>query len=187
MSAQDVSNRNLCGHRPHLHLHYNSHAPLPARLLAMTQPKRLQFVSRSYPIYFVTACAEDRRPILDNPGIHHAFTTFAKAAAEHQTWVGRYVIMPDHLHLFVAFSPGSISLSGWMKSLKNYLSRTLRRNGASAPHWQKGFFDRLLRSGDSYTEKWEYVRLNPVRAGLVPDAADWPYQGEIHPLTMTDR
>ena len=32
---------------------------------------------------------------------------------------------------------------------------------------QEGFFDHLLRSYESYAQKWEYVRENPVRAGLV--------------------
>jgi hypothetical protein len=28
----------------------------------------------------------------------------------------------------------------------------------ASPHWQKGFFDHILRSGDSYSEKRNYVR-----------------------------
>lgn len=36
-----------------------------------------------------------------------------------------------------------------------------------------------MRSAESYDAKWEYVRANPVRAGLVADPDDWPYQGEI--------
>jgi len=41
------------------------------------------------------------------------------------------------------------------------------------------FFDHLLRNDESYAQKWEYVRENPVRAGLVHCSEDWPYQGEI--------
>jgi hypothetical protein len=47
------------------------------------------------------------------------------------------------------------------------------------PHWQKGFFDHLIRNSESYAQKWEYVRENPVRAGLVKHADAWPYQGEL--------
>jgi len=28
-------------------------------------------------------------------------------------------------------------------------------------------------------QKWDYVRENPVRAGLVSKAEEWKYQGEI--------
>jgi len=45
--------------------------------------------------------------------------------------------------------------------------------------WQRGFFDHLIWSDESYSEKWNYVQQNPVRAGLVRDADEWPFQGEI--------
>ena len=43
----------------------------------------------------------------------------------------------------------------------------VRERGVTPPHWQKGFFDHVLRSQESAGEKWKYVRENPVRAGLV--------------------
>jgi hypothetical protein len=63
--------------------------------------------------------------------------------------------------------------------LRSVIGKTLLKLGIHKPHWQEGFFDHLLRSGDSYGEKWEYVRLNPVRAGLSKSPEEWPYQGEI--------
>src|SRR5437899_11544549 len=75
--------------------------------------------------------------------------------------------MPDHLHLFVAIDDQRINLSDWMKSLKGVVSANLRAAKKQPPYWQKGFFDHVLRSSDSYAAKWNYVRENPVRAGLV--------------------
>ena len=43
----------------------------------------------------------------------------------------------------------------------------------------RGFFDHLLRSEESYAQKWDYVRENPVRAQLVERVEDWPYAGEL--------
>jgi putative transposase len=54
----------------------------------------------------------------------------------------------------------------------------------AALHWQKGFFDHVLRSTESYSEKWLYMVENSVRAGLVTDWKQWPYQGEIQPLRL---
>jgi putative transposase len=51
-----------------------------------------------------------------------------------------------------------------------------------SPHWQKGFFDHVLLSAESYSQKRHYVRENPVRAGLASRWEDWPYLGESHPL-----
>jgi len=45
--------------------------------------------------------------------------------------------------------------------------------------WRRGFFDHLIRNTESYAQKWDYVRENPIRAGLVSTTEDWPFQGEI--------
>jgi putative transposase len=139
---------------------------------------RLHSVYLEGSVFFVTFCTDERRPLLSNDLVHHAFQTFCTQAIDRGIMVGRYVLMPDHLHLFVHL-PIPDDLPVWIKSLKNSLSKTLREQATKPPHWQKGFFDHLLRSEESSIEKWEYVRLNPVRAGLVSDACHWPYQGEI--------
>src|SRR5712692_3399406 len=153
---------------------------------AMHKPRlrRLEWVFSCVPIYFVTACAHSRGRWLACPAIHESLIAFCSRGAERGAFVGRYVLMPDHVHLFVAFQPGTITLSAWMKSLKNSLSKVLRAMGKISPHWQDGFFDHVLRSSESYEQKWLYVRDNPVRAGLVTRAEHWPYQGEIHPLQL---
>ena len=66
-----------------------------------------------------------------------------------------------------------------MKSLKNEISKSMLSANIVAPHWEKGFFDRVMRSRESYEQKWLYVRENPVRAGLVEKAEDWVFSGEI--------
>ncbi len=91
---------------------------------------------------------------------------------------GRYVLMPDHVHLFVSV-PRSFRLEQYVRLLKQYLNRTLRLTSEASRLWQPGFFDHLIRAHESYQEKWEYVLQNPVRAGLVESSQDWPYQGEI--------
>ena len=147
----------------------------------MSRLTGLETVFSEAPVYFVTACTEGRRPLLANQGVHDVFQTFCVVARNRGALVGRYVLMPDHLHLFVCIPPGEMGLSIWMKSLKNTISKYWRARNIDAPHWQKGFFDHLIRSGESHAEKWKYVRENPVRAGLVTTAEDWPYAGNILP------
>jgi REP element-mobilizing transposase RayT len=90
--------------------------------------------------------------------------------------------MPDHLHVFAGFGRESMSVSSWIKSLKNAISKTLTNATFASPHWQKGFFEHVIRSEESYDQKWNYVRDNPVRAGLVRSSEDWPFAGEISRL-----
>jgi putative transposase len=146
--------------------------------------RRLNTLYTDAPVYFLTACTEARRPLLANAGVHDVFVRFTKEAGNQGVLAGRYVLMPDHVHLFAAFSPASPALSEWMKGLKAVVARHLRNRQVSAPYWQERFFDHVMRSAESYGQKWLYVRDNHVRAGLVANWADWPYQGEIHPLSL---
>jgi putative transposase len=148
--------------------------------------RRLERVFQNHPIYFVTANAYDRRKILHNGEVHTRLIEFGKEGSAHGAWLGAYVLMPDHLHAFVSLDDRRINLAKWGKSLKNALSEVLRAHDVASPQWQKGFFDHLLRSGESYSEKWHYVRDNPVRAGLVKHWSEWPFLGEIFDLYFHD-
>jgi len=140
--------------------------------------KRLDVVYQHSPMYFTA----NRQKLLATALIHTAFENFAVSGPTYGAWVGAYVLMPDHLHLFVAIDDERIKLAAWMKSLKGTISSELRVAGYVPPYWQKGFFDHVLRSGESYSEKWSYVRDNPVRAGLAKYWEEWPHQGEIFHL-----
>lgn len=119
---------------------------------------RLERVFTDSPVYFITACTAGRRPLLANAAVCDAFVAFAHQAPAHGAWFGAYVLMPDHLHVFITTDGERVTLSAVIKSLKNSLSKTMRSHGIAAPHWQKGFFDHLLRSEESYADKWTYVR-----------------------------
>jgi putative transposase len=142
-------------------------------------PRRLDIIFPRNPLYFVPCCTYRRRPHLANDRVNDAFVEFSKRAHnDFDVAVGRYVILPDHLHLFVAL-PDDLKLGEWVGTLKRVLARSLERSESSDPAWRRGFFDHVLRSNESYAEKWNYVRENPVRAGLINKVDDWPFCGEI--------
>ncbi len=90
--------------------------------------------------------------------------------------------MPDHFHLFVCLPNVGPQLQRWVGGLKRAVGQTLAAEKMEAPYWQSGFFDHVVRRQESYSEKWDYVRNNPVRAGLCPTPEQWPWQGELVPL-----
>jgi len=51
--------------------------------------------------------------------------------------------------------------------------------------FQAGGFHHRLRDGESYSQKWQYVRENPVRAGLVTCPEDWPHSGRVHEISWS--
>ncbi len=104
-------------------------------------------------IVFLTVCTKGRKPILASSEAHALLIDAWRSAKMWQ--VGRYVIMPDHVHLFCA---------------------------PAESETQPLFWDTQLRRSESYDQKWRYVVENPVRAALVTRAEDWPYQGELNEL-----
>jgi REP element-mobilizing transposase RayT len=106
-----------------------------------------------------------------------------RTAAESCRWrVGQYVVMPDHIHFLCAPRDRDGSLSAFVGWYKAWVTREAWRLGVQGRLWQPEFFDHLLRSALLYQQKWEYVRLNPVRAGLVQAPDEWPYSGQVDAL-----
>jgi putative transposase len=155
--------------------------PYPDRKRPIHQPV-FDLGNRSV-IVFVTVCTKDRVKVLANESMH-ALVLEAWRRADH--WlVGHYVILPDHIHLFCA--PNRLppeSLSNWVSFWKGVVAKCI--SAEIAPLWAKNFWDTQLRRSDSYAAKWEYVRNNAVRHGLVEHAGQWPYQGEMNLLRWHD-
>ncbi len=131
-------------------------------------------------IIFLTSAAQERRDYFNN---WRAAATFHRLWSDGSRWqVGEYVIMPDHVHLFVRPRyPGQIGLCAWTGWWRGLAARELRSSV-----WQRGMWDVRMRSAEQYAEKREYVRQNPVRAALVHAPDDWPYRGKIHDLFWRD-
>ena len=147
---------------------------LPDRRWPVHLPARERFGEPV--IIFLTVCSFRRRPVLANRPMVRAILAAWRTA---DAWaVGRWVVMPDHLHCFCA-PRRDIELGGWIRFWKSTVTRT---GPHPAPLWQASFWDTQIRRRESYADKWDYVRANPVRRGLVAAADDWPHQGELNRL-----
>ena len=133
------------------------------------QPKRRAYpahgihVPRDGPlIVFVTVCTKSRIQWLANETSHqHILNAWSAADA----WaIGRYVAMPDHIHLFASPVNPEVDIGTWIRFWKSHVSRSIRDPSRK---WQKDYWDTRLRTGQSYDEKWWYVRENPVRKNLL--------------------
>ena len=151
----------------------------------MTEHKhlnRLQHVWVKNPIYFITTCVAKRRPLLANDMAHSILRDEWQGLSLRHGWeAGRYVVMPDHAHFFLRpFRNEAKPLSEMIGLWKEWTAkRLLHALGQPAPLWQPEFFDHVVRSKKALLGKWAYVRENPVRAGLVARAEDWPYAGSV--------
>ena len=89
-----------------------------------------------------------------------------------------YLLMPDHLHLFCAPRDFHFTIERWIAFWKDRFTKQHPDTGT----FQSGGFHHRLRDDESYSEKWQYVRENPVRLGLVTQPEEWPYFGRVHEI-----
>lgn len=95
--------------------------------------------------------------------------------------------MPNHVHVLIKQGEGySLSdiVQRWKGTSSRGINRAQRRKGTL---WAKAYFDRVMRDDDHFWNSVSYIHRNPVRAGLVSEAADWPYSslGSSWPLPET--
>jgi type I restriction enzyme R subunit len=79
-----------------------------------------------------------------------------------------FVIMPNHVHLLVAFPDESSMLrqcDSWKHFMATKISAALARNGR---FWQQDGFDHLVRSLEQFEHLRKYIAENPHRANLRP-------------------
>lgn len=177
---KDASDKCRAGIPMPAAIHGPAHLPVRRHLSRLDQI----FDCVDAEVYYITCCVYERKPVLAQPRVAAILTEAWKTAGTLYKWlIGRYMIMPDHVHFFASpLGEEAKSLSAFMGGWKRWTRREIRRTGSVGFAWQDEFFDHLLRSEESYAQKWEYVRQNPVRKGFIQRAEDWPFQGELADL-----
>jgi REP element-mobilizing transposase RayT len=123
-----------------------------------------------------THVSQARRRIGWNAEMHAYFReVLLHTCARYHLGCARYVCMPDHLHLIWV---GACAESDQLKA-----TRFLRRHVDLT--WQKQAHDHVLRESErergAFSDACQYLRDNPLRAGLVSSAEEWPFAGSMVP------
>lgn len=124
---------------------------------------------------FLNVCTNQRDRWLAQASVQNALHNIWENTAT--AWlVSDYLLMPDHLHLICAPRDFKYTIERWVAFWKDRFAKTHPDTGT----FQAGSFHHRLRDGESYAQKWQYIRENPVRAKLVERPEDWPYFGSVH-------
>jgi len=88
-----------------------------------------------------------------------------------------WCIMPNHVHVLAEPKPGHL-LSDVIHSWKSFTAHQAKRLlGRTGRFWMPDYFDRFIRSDKHFAAIVDYIRQNPVMAGLVETAEAWPWAG----------
>ena len=115
---------------------------------------------------------EKEQKALTEPTLAPAVLDSAKFYEARMRWhITLFLLMPDHLHALLSFARDE-SMSEVIRDWKRFHTR---RNGVS---WQEGYFGHRLRADERGTQlsvKMNYIRQNPVAAGLCARVEEWPW------------
>lgn len=138
----------------------------------MARRPRIEFPGA---LYHVIARGNNRAAIFRDDADRAAYLArLARYQRETACLVHAYVLMPNHVHLLLESreTPLSLIMQRLQQTYTQYFNRRHRRIG----HVFQGRYKAILCDRDAYLlELIRYLHLNPVRAGLVQDPADFPW------------
>jgi len=115
---------------------------------------------------------EKEQRALTDPQLAQGILDSAKFYEARLRWhITLFLLMPDHLHALLSFARDE-SMSEVIRSWKRFHARMNR------VIWQEGYFDHRLRAderGEQLSVKMNYIRQNPVAAGLCAKSEEWPW------------
>src|SRR5574337_400225 len=138
----------------------------------MARPFRIEFPGATY---HVTARGDRREPIFEDDEDRKVFLQITGLALRRcDSSALAYCLMGNHYHLVLHTRQGG--LSGLMRQVNGVYTQAYNRRHSKVGHLFQGRFKAVLVDRDAYLlEVCRYVDLNPVRAALVADPADWPW------------
>jgi putative transposase len=151
---------------------------------------RLRRLTVSDRWFFITCRLLPRRRTLSPLEFATLVRVIDGRRAEHGFLLTAWVFLPDHWHA-IFYPPHPLTISRVMEAIKDGATKRINRSrGEAGMLWQPRFpsarlragFDRALRTVGEYNEKVQYIHLNPVKAGLVKRAEDWPWSS-VHDYT----
>ena len=83
--------------------------------------------------------------------------------------------MPNHVHVLITLRSGQ-DLAPIVHSWKGHTAAAINRHhGRTGTVWRREYWDRFIRDEAHWLAAIRYIEENPVKAGLVAEAQQWPW------------
>jgi len=145
----------------------------------MAQPKRnssSEHILQADRVFFVTTKTSMGRRLLQSERNAHLLIQVLRSLVTERAFdLHDFVIMPDHLHLLLTVHQGT-TVEKAMQLIKGRFSFRLSRElNYKGEVWQRGFSEVQVLGRKSLESHREYIAQNPVKAGLVTSADEFPF------------
>jgi len=147
-------------------------------------------------IYYITNVIYDRVKVFVEPSfIIPIIDSLNYYRYQYDCKIIGYVVMPNHIHLLI-FPPAGQAVTDFMRDFKRFTSGRITRQAkvegkkewikrfeqagveterAEYKVWQDSFWEQSIYTENFLQQKLDYIHLNPIRAGIVEEAANYPY------------
>jgi putative transposase len=128
--------------------------------------------------FFVTTVTAQRRSVFQTESnCELMLDIFAQDQAKGRYQLHAFVFMRDHLHLLLT-PPSELSLERAVQFIKGGFSFRHKSQGSL---WERSFTERRIKDAWDYETHRLYIENNPVKAGMVPSAAEFGYSSASRP------
>lgn len=139
---------------------------------SLARPPRLLAADATY---HVMARGNNHQPIFDDNADREVFLTLLGDVVVHRAWAHTaFCLMGNHFHSVIRTPEPDLS-GGMRDLLGKYALAFNRRHGRSGSLFGGRFHAVVIKSDEQLLEAIRYVAANPVRAGLLDRAEDWPW------------
>lgn len=134
--------------------------------------------------YFFTVNLRDRRSNLLTTNIDALRQAVRETRATMPFHIDAWVVLPEHLHCLWTLPAGDADFPNRWRAIKTAFTRSLPAEEAHTqvmPRrgergiWQQRYWEHTIRDERDYAAHMDYIHFNPVKHGLAPHPAAWPY------------
>jgi putative transposase len=134
--------------------------------------------------YFFTVNLLDRRSDLLVREVDTFREAVRRVRAKAPFHIDAWVVLPEHMHCMWTLPEGDTNFSARWQAIKTDFSRHItvgeprsasRASKGERGIWQRRFWEHTILDDRDYGAHLDYVHFNPVKHGLVTQAACWPY------------
>ena len=131
--------------------------------------------SQANQIYHITTTIANRQPLFNEFYLaRKIINTIKQSDALNYTTTLAFVVMPDHVHWLMQLKDKG-TLQQVIRSMKSQTAKVVGH-----PIWQAGYYDHAIRNDEDIVNIARYIIANPIRAGLVKKASDYPHWDAIY-------